>query len=125
MWILHPSVGFLSLVQKPLDRPRGTLTIRARVRSDLENLRDRYLPSMGEIVESLDSDYRFRAVAERNAVESAMAALIADIGYSNFKSEVASQQGSARAEIYGHVWHDLYRLQSGQYEEHTAPPLML
>lgn len=86
------------------------------MRSDLENLRDRYLPDMGEISESTRSDYRFRTVAERTAVSEAMAALAAGIDYSNFKSEVAATQGYARADVYGHVWGEIYRLQSGRFE---------
>ncbi len=123
MWIIT-KIGFFSIIQKPWNISTGTLTIRARVRSDLEGLKA-YLTDMSDIVESEDSDYRFRSVAERGAVEAAMAALIADIGYSNFKSEVAVTAGYARAAVYSDVWHDLYRLQSRQYEEHPAPPLML
>ena len=114
------TIGFFSVVEKPEDAERGTLTIRSRVRSDLENLRDRYLHGMGEISESTRSDYRFRAVASREAVSVAMAALVAGIDYSNFKDEVASRHGYGRAEVYGHVWGELYRLQSGRYEEPAA-----
>jgi hypothetical protein len=123
MWIIT-KIGFFSIVQKEWNQPNHTLTIRARVRKDLESLRA-YLPDMGEIVESLDSDYRYRAVADRKTVSEAMAKLAADIDYDNFKNEVASRQGYARASVYGDVWHDLYRLRSGRYEEHPAPPLML
>ena len=98
------TIGFFSVVEKPDDVPRGTLTIRSRVRSDLENLRDRYLPRMGEILESTRSDYRFRAVAPREAVSEAMAALVAGIDYSNFKSAVSDTQGYGRAQVYSHVW---------------------
>ena len=123
MWIIT-KIGFFSIIQQPWNISTGTLTIRARVRSDLEGLKA-YLTDMSDIVESQDSDYRFRSVAERGAVEAAMAALIADIGYSNFKSEVAATVGYARAAVYSDVWHDLYRLQNGQYEEQPASPTML
>ena len=111
MWIIT-NIGFFSIVEKSWDKPKGTLTIRARVRSDLENLRDLFLPEMSEIIESGDSDYRYRAVADRKTVSEAMAKLAADIGYDNFKNEVASRQGPARASEYGDVWHVLYRLQA-------------
>jgi hypothetical protein len=107
------TIGFFSVVEKPEDVGRCTLTIRSRVRSDLENLRDRYLPDMGEILESTRSDYRFRAVAPRGAVSAAMAALVAEIDYGNFKDAVAQKQGYGRAQVYGHVWGVLYGLQSG------------
>jgi hypothetical protein len=49
-----------------------------------------------------------------------MAKLLAGIDYSNFKSAVSSTNGSARAEVYGHVWGELYRLQGGRFEEIPA-----
>jgi len=67
------------VVEKPNDVPRGTLTVRSRVRLDLENLRNRYLPAMGEISESTRSDYHYRAVAPHDAVSAAMARAIGDI----------------------------------------------
>ena len=72
MWLMTP-IGFFSIVQKPSDRDGDTLTVRARVRSDLEALRDQYLPGLGEIQESRHNDYRFRAVVPRPAVAAAMA----------------------------------------------------
>lgn len=51
MWIITP-LGFFSIVQKPGDVPTGTLTIRARVRSDLEALKAAVLPGLGKITES-------------------------------------------------------------------------
>lgn len=114
------TIGFFSVVEKPEDADRGTLTIRSRVRSDLENLRDRYLPGMGEISESTGSDYRFRAIAPREAVSEAMAKLVAGIDYGNFKDAVAQRQGYGRAQVYGHVWGQLYHLQSGRLEESAA-----
>lgn len=61
MWLINP-IGFFSIVQKPEDKRRGTLTVRARVRGDLVALRQHYLPGLGPVQESQDSDYRFRAV---------------------------------------------------------------
>jgi hypothetical protein len=116
MWILHPKVGFLSLVQKDRNKPDDTLTIRARVYDDLVRLKA-YLPSMSDIISSKDSDYKHRAVADRQAVMAAMSMLTAEIQYDNFKDEVASLQGYTRAAIYGRVWHDLYRLQTDQLDE--------
>ena len=124
MWILHPNVGFLSVVEKPWDRERGTLTIRARVRGDLERLKA-YLPDMSDIIESEDSDYRYRAVADRKTVSEAMAKLAADIDYDNFKNEVASRQGYARASVYGDVWHVLYGMQRGRFEQQPPKTTML
>lgn len=110
MWLLTP-LGFFSIVCKPGDMKAGTLTVRARVKSDLLALRDHYLPSMGAIEEIARADYRFRARAQRSEVASALAKMAMEIDYSNFKDEVAKTQGYHRAEIYSDVWSTLYRLQ--------------
>jgi hypothetical protein len=104
-------VGFFSIVQKPSDAGHGTLTVRARVRGDLEALQKRYLHAMGEIVESRSNDYRFRAVVPRADVAAAMSKMVEDLTYSNFKSEVAKVQGHAREHVYHDVWSVLYKLQ--------------
>lgn len=116
MWIIT-KIGFFSVVQKPWDAAKDTLTIRARVRADLERL-NAYLPDMSDIIDRQDSDYRFRTVADRRAVSEAMAKLVADVDYDNFKNEVASRQGYGRASVYGHVWGELYRLQSADLKNH-------
>ncbi len=110
MWLITP-IGFFSIVEKPDDRSAGTLTIRARVRSDLESLREAALPSLGEVAESRNTDYRFRAKAQRSEVAAALARMIEQLDYDNFKSEVARQQGSKRAHLYHDVWDVLYRMQ--------------
>jgi hypothetical protein len=110
MWLLT-SVGFFSIVQKPSDAAQGTLTVRARVKGDLEALRKRYLPTLGDIAESRTNDYRFRAVVPRAEVSAAMAKIVDELDYSNFKSEVAKTQGKAREHVYHEVWSVLYQLQ--------------
>jgi 8-oxo-dGTP pyrophosphatase MutT (NUDIX family) len=115
MWLITP-IGFFSIVQKAGDKAKGTLTVRARVRSDLEALRDRYLPSLGEIKESPNNDYRFRALASKVDVAAAAAGMVSDLDYSNFKSEVGKRQGTRREALYNGVWDVLYQLQAGKYE---------
>jgi hypothetical protein len=112
IWILT-TIGFFSIVQKERNQSNDTLTIRARVREDLEGLRA-YIPDMSDIIESEDSDYRYRAVAKRETVMAALATLAGGIDYDNFKNEVASRQGYRRAVVYGDVWQVLYRLQSNR-----------
>lgn len=109
MWLMTPS-GFFSIVQKPEDEQAGTLTIRARVRGDLERLRETCLPGMGEIVANAGTDYRYRARAPRAEVASAMVKIVNDIQYDNFKDEVDKQQGKVRAGFYARVWEVLYSL---------------
>jgi hypothetical protein len=126
MWFITP-IGFFSVVQKSSDVARDSLTIRSRVRTDLEALRRHHLPGLGDISESKSNDYRFRAVAPRAEVAAAMADMILQLNYSNFKSQVALSQGPARSDLYHDVWVVLYRLQTeaGKYSpapSQTTPP---
>jgi hypothetical protein len=111
MWLIT-TVGFFSIVQKPEDKRTGTLTIRARTRDDLEALRTQYLRSLGEIRESSYTDYRYRATVPKAAVAAAVAQMIEDIDYSNFKNEVARKQGGKRSHLYHEIWGVLYRMQA-------------
>ena len=111
MWLIT-NFGFFSVVQKPDDPAAGTLTVRARVKGDLETLRDRYLPDLGDIVADAGTDYRFRAKAPRTALSHAVARAILDIDYANFKNSVAKTQGHERSHIYGEVWIALHALEA-------------
>jgi hypothetical protein len=111
MW-LFTNFGFFSVVQKPGERD---LTVRSRLRSDLEHLRQRYLPTLGPVIEHGGSDYQFRAKISHAALAEAMSKIVLDIDYSNFKNSVAEQQGHARAKTYGKVWEALWQMQE------TAP----
>lgn len=108
MWLIT-TVGFFSVVQKPGDG--DNLTVRSRVRADLQALKKQFLPELGRIQESTVSDYRFRALAPRQAVARAFAQMTEQISYDNFKSEVLIRQGKDRARLYHDVWSTLYRLQ--------------
>jgi hypothetical protein len=110
MWLITP-IGFYSIVCKPGDAEAKTLTIRARVKSDLEALRQEYLPSLGTISEDAGTDYRFRAKAKRDEVEKALALMVQQLDYENFKDEVANKQGKYRAQVYHKVWDVLFTLQ--------------
>ena len=119
MWIITP-LGFFSIVQKPSDLSAGTLTVRARVRSDLESLKAAVLPGLGAITESRSTDYRFRATAPRTLIEVAMAKLVAQLDYGNFKDRVAKVQGVKRSNLYHDVWSVLNRMQGDPAYEAKA-----
>lgn len=111
MWVLTP-IGFFSIVEKPWDRGTGMLTVRARVRSDLDRLRSS-MPEHGPVIdattEDLKADYRYRARGRRGNIAAALEHLTRELRYDNFKSEVLLQQGKERANLYGQVWALLYR----------------
>jgi hypothetical protein len=104
MWLVLP-FGFYSIVQKPNNK---RLTVRARVRADLEALRARYLPQLGPTTTLPSSDYQWRATVSHSAFAKAMAAIVMDLDYSNVKDEVARVQGHARAAVYSEVWSVLF-----------------
>jgi hypothetical protein len=110
MWLVTDR-GFYSVVDKG-DR-EGYLCVRARVGDDLAKLFE--IESLagyaGEVIETDNSDYRFRVYVTREDWVAASADLARQIDYPNFKSAVEDRQGRARADIYMKVWSALARLQ--------------
>lgn len=88
-----------------------TLTVRARVRQDLDDLRAKYLPDLSPTEFDPQADYHYRAVAARESVALAIANLVRESRYENFKDEVSRVQGDERAAVYHSVWAALARLQ--------------
>lgn len=119
MWLIT-NFGFFSIVEKPNQKGSKLLTIRARVKEDLEQLRKQYLSNLGDIQTGGGSDYKYRAVAPRTAIAEAFAKAIRDIDYSNFKSSVADKQGSHRAHLYHGLWSILFKLQQKEASKPTA-----
>jgi hypothetical protein len=109
MWVVSKT-GFYSIVSR--DASSGSLTVRARVRSDLDDLRGRYLPELSATEFNARADYSYRGYAPREAVQRAMSAIAADIDYDNFKSEIGRVQGEQREVVYHGVWSALPRLQA-------------
>jgi len=105
---LFTDFGFFSVVQKPSE---ADLTVRARVRADLDELRDRYLPELGETRTGEGTDYPFRASVTHQALGHALERIARDVDYSNFKGRVSIVQGHGRAKIYGGVWTELLQLE--------------
>ena len=121
MW-LFTKYGFYSAVcarqgdgshGEPIDL--GRIMVRARVRSHLEALRDRFsdLLSDCEIREFAGTDYAFRFFVEKTVWSGVLIGLTEEMDYDNFKSAVARHQGTGAA--YEHslheVWSTMYNLQ--------------
>ncbi len=100
MW-LFTTIGFFSAVQKP-----GTdfLTVRARVRSDLESLRAKFMPQLSETTSGQGTDYPYRATISHVDFAEGLAKMGRAIDYENFKSEVTRKMGRKRAHAYLKVW---------------------
>ncbi|NQW63875.1 MAG: hypothetical protein HQ461_13670 [Deltaproteobacteria bacterium] len=108
MWI-QTTIGFFSIVQKPEDVAGDTLTIRARSRDHIEALKLAYLQESGPIQVGGFTDYPYRIVAPRHAVEDAMTMIVAAIDYRNFKDAVGEHDPLAE-EVYHEVWEVLQKL---------------
>ena len=107
MWLIT-NFGFFSVVRKTADG--GHLTVRARVRDDLDRLRQTYLPTLSTTIHGGGTDYPYRASAPASAVAAAFTKAIQDIDYSNFKNEATAKLGAARGKVYGHVLAALFDL---------------
>jgi len=122
MW-LFSTVGFFSIVQCDANStyestafPKlnsgelvtDVLSVRARVPEDLDALRAKYAPKLGETVLIPGRDYPARAYIQREAWAEAMVRIVLDLSYKNYKSEVARVQGVDRAHLYGDVWSVMY-----------------
>ena len=106
MWIFT-TIGFFSVVQKP-----GTtfLTVRARVASDLDNLRTKFMSQLSPTLKGGGTDYPFRATISHKDFGAGLSKMGEAIGYPNFKSEVGRRMGRRREQAYHKVWHDLFDL---------------
>jgi hypothetical protein len=110
MWIFCKS-GFVSIVRHKVWP--GKLLVRARVRADLENfvhLLDEIGKTTHAIEEIEKADYRFRTVATPRLVAAAVAQIVADIDYPNFKNAVHGDHN--RDGAYLRVWSAMHELQT-------------
>lgn len=107
MWLATP-LGFFSAVQKS---NTDHLTVRSRVRSDLDRLRAHACPSLTSTLTGAGTDYPYRATCSHEAWAMALATMGRDIDYGNFKATVARRQGYTRARVYGRVWEQLLDLE--------------
>ena len=111
MWIVT-KIGFFSLTNHR-DQPTNMM-VRGRVRTDMErlvNLLPKSAMSSG-IIETDDSDYRYRVIADRDAVGELVGRLAANMDYIGFKDTIAEVSGHTRADIYFNLWEDLHALAS-------------
>jgi hypothetical protein len=108
MW-LFTTIGFFSVVQK---RGEPGLTVRARVASDLDRLREKYLPELSATTPKGGTDYPFRGTISHADFARGLAKIGSDIHYENFKSEVARKMGRKREAVYHQVWKALIELEN-------------
>jgi hypothetical protein len=107
MWIVMND-SFVSIVK---DREDGLgVVVRARVREDLVSL---FGESHAEdIIETEDSDYRFRLFLDQAYVAAAIENRVMGVDYHNFKDSVKQ---SWRKNAYMKIWHIMYDVQENTY----------
>jgi hypothetical protein len=122
MWIFTKH-GFFSAVcarkgngkrGQPVDPDR--IMVRARVRSHLEVLKQRFADLLAEceIKDFAGTDYAFRIFVPKTVWAQVVSGLVEETDYDNFKEEAARHQGRAGA-AYVHslseVWSVMNQLQ--------------
>ncbi|MBF0350930.1 MAG: hypothetical protein HQM11_07845 [SAR324 cluster bacterium] len=104
MWLMTTS-GFFSIVRK-YSKAHDEIRyhVRSRSKKDLENLLK--LSKVNEdILVFRNSDYPHRICVQKSQYEQIMQALMAEVEYSNFKSEVGRIPDQRHKEIaYHKIW---------------------
>jgi hypothetical protein len=85
------------------------MMVRARVRSHLEALKERFSDLLVdcEIKDFSGTDYAFRIFVNKSAWSQVLVGLNEEMDYDNFKSEVARHQGNEGAD-YEHALHKVW-----------------
>lgn len=104
MWIFLND-AFVSIVAHKDDPDK--VVVRARVKGDIENVFGDV-----EVIETDNSDYRFRAFLPREMVANAVWNSLMDVDYTNFKDSVKENR---RHDAYLGVWDVMRRLQDELY----------
>ncbi len=120
MW-LFTRYGFFSAVQSHTSPDE--ITVRARVRKDLDALRRGAAGALGPTTHTTNTDYPYRANISRANWSATLAALGQDLDYTNFKAMVEATQGKARHDLYSEVWRTMYDAEETlRQQERTRDP---
>jgi hypothetical protein len=107
MWIAS-KYGFFSIVKS--SQVNSEWMIRGRVKNDLALLKEAVEIS-SEILETLDSDYRYRLIVNQAELSQVMNAFSA-IDYSNFKGHIATlPEQRHKLDAYHRIWSIMYQTQ--------------
>lgn len=96
MWICSKH-GFYSIVFK-----KDYWMLRGRVRKDLENLKAE-VGLDNEIIETTDSDYRYRLILTKEQYHQIMVCLEESVDYGNFK-DMINRKPDQRDKPYHQIW---------------------
>lgn len=126
MW-LFTKHGFFSVVcarqgdgrdRRSIDTDR--LMVRARVRSHLDRLKERFPELLGacEIVEFAGTDYAHRIFVDKPTWAKVIAGLTDEIDYGNFKDEVKQHQGFSGKDYLDSL-HDVWSVMNDLQKQST------
>ena len=104
MWIMLND-SFVSIVRK---RGEKDLTVRARIKGDLERL---FPECKGNVTEDGGTDYKYRTTVTAERAADVIADRVRDIKYDNFKNTV---KDLARHDAYLNVWSAMFTYQQRQ-----------
>jgi hypothetical protein len=117
------TTGALSIVQRSriAKNDDRTLVVRGRRVEHLEAFRDNWCPDLGEIIHLNGRDYQWRAYAKPDDVALAVARVVLNIDYGNFKSATESPEHGLKDpklrhnlhSAYTRVWNDLLNAGDG------------
>ena len=107
MWIAMND-SFVSVVKDRTDADR--VVVRARVKEDLVAL---FPDHQKDIVETEDSDYRFRLFLDQQYVAMTIEERVMGINYDNFKDSVKQPWRKA---AYVQIWSVMYQVQNKFYK---------
>jgi hypothetical protein len=99
------AIGFFSIVEKPT----GTICVRARTKGDLKAFVE-LIPGCGKMIRTPKADYPWRVLMPRSDFDREFYRLAGTINYDNFKSRVA-ETNPERAMLYGPVWSHLMQIE--------------
>jgi hypothetical protein len=122
MWIYTKHGFFSAVCARQGDGQHGQavdpdrIMVRARLRSHLQNLQERFDDLLGDckIQKSAGADYAFRMFVPKSAWIRVLAELAEETDYDNFKAEVVRHQGQAGAayqQSLAAVWSVMRKLQ--------------
>lgn len=120
MWVFT-TVGFFSVVEK-FDNPK-TLVVRARVRTDLDELRKQFIPKLGITRATKGTDYPYRATCSRSVFSNGLKRIVKALTYKNFKSEVRKTHGLEREHMYHQIWSVMYNAEKKLTKKEESPQL--
>lgn len=107
MWIFTET-GFVSAVRKHGD---ADLSVRARDRDSLEPLQRQ---AGGQIVHTPLADYPYRLMVNPSVFAAWLTDSVADLDYSNFKSQVAATRGYDYAHALSGVWSTMHDVEDAE-----------